>query len=108
MTLFKRLCLAAVLASASGAAGAARGGFVVVPPPKAADEGSSSIAFTSPRPYQQVYGPSLLGDIPLGSVITGFSVRQTGGQPTNPPSNLTAASFDVRIGRSAFAPGSLS
>ena len=107
MMSFRRLGLAVTtLGIAAVAAGRADASFVVVPSSNASVEGSTDFGFgAQPITFQQVYGSSLLAGLPIGSVINGFSIRLNG--LSSDPGPVSFANFDVRIGRSNFAPGSL-
>jgi hypothetical protein len=58
--------------------------------------------------FQQVYGADLLAGLPIGARIEGLAVRQEVNTPTWPPTAITSSRFDIYLGPSAFAPGSLS
>ena len=109
MSLLKQLCLAAVLASASGAP-LACAGLVVVPPALQGGRRGELVrrVHLPGEPISRCPRHPCWGDIPLGSLITGFSVRQTGGSrrsrpPTSPPPTSTCGSAGRRS-----PPGSLS
>jgi hypothetical protein len=91
-------------------ASVARAQTAVVPSAFAATEGNISFAYTSTLQitYQQVYGTALLGALTPGTQITGMSFRLDGGSPNGPTTAYNFANFDIRIGTSVFAPGSLS
>ena len=59
------------------------------------------------RTVQYAFGESLLGDLPVGSAITGMSFRLNGGSSSWPASNVTFDNFDVQISASNNNPGSL-
>lgn len=78
---------------------------VIVPSALNGVEGSGTYIYNGPITFQQVYAPSQLGGLLPGSVITGMQLRLDGIFADSPAS--TVANFDVSIGPSNFAPGSL-
>jgi hypothetical protein len=80
-------------------------GTVVVPSALNGVEGSGFYIYNGPITFQQVTGPSQLGGLQSGSIITGMQLRLDSAFNTSPASNNT--NFDVYLGPSNFAPGSL-
>jgi hypothetical protein len=82
----------------------------VVPSAFTNAEGNSSylITPTFSVTYQQVYHNSLLTSLAPGTQITGMRFRADGGWHVLSSGSYNFATFDVRIGTSTHAPGSLS
>lgn len=78
----------------------------VAPTALTATEGAGLYIYNGPITFQQVYAPSQLAGLPVGSIITGMQLRLDSSFLESPAS--TVANFDVSIGPSNFAPGSLS
>jgi hypothetical protein len=87
----------------------ARADVYVVPPANTNTSGTGASFTLTQTDYtgQQVYGASLLSGLPVGAVIDGFRLRLAAGQSTV-TSATSSSHFDISIGPSAFAPGSLS
>ena len=96
------VCLLAMITPAEAAS-------IVVPPGNAAVEGNAAVdlLLKDPRTTQFVYDDSLLAGMPAGSLVTGMRFRQKGGRPTGPTTDQTWADYNVVMGPSNFAPGSL-
>lgn len=56
--------------------------------------------------FQQVFGPSLLGQLNVGDQISGLTFRVDGPDPTVP--SQIVANYEIRMSTSANPPGSLS
>ena len=82
----------------------------VVPNVLTNTEGNSSylITPTFSVTYQQVYSTSLLTSLAPGTQIMGMRFRADGGKQSLSSASFNFATFDVRIGTSLRAPGSLS
>jgi hypothetical protein len=89
---------------------AARAGVIMAPAALAGSEGNSLYNFTSAGAYtyQQLYGTSQLTGLTPGDVISGLQFRLNGGDPTGPAAGVNLSNFDVYLGPSNFAVGSLS
>jgi hypothetical protein len=99
-----RLLLATALLAWSASPAPAQN--FVIPPTAAGAEGSSTISYVTPGTFQCVYAASVLGSMPPGTTLAGIAFRMDGGQPTN--ELTTYSNFNVYLGPSNFAPGSLS
>jgi hypothetical protein len=69
-------------------------------------EGAGFYIFNGPITFQQVYAPAQLVGLLPGSIITGMQLRLNSTFLESPASTVT--NFDVALGPSNFAPGSLS
>lgn len=69
-------------------------------------EGAGFYIYNGPITFQQVFAPSQLAGLPIGAIITGMQLRLDSNWLTSSAS--TIPNFDVKMGPSNFAPGSLS
>lgn len=83
-------------------------GSVIIPQANATVAGNTSYALHDAVTVQQLYGASLLAGVPVGSEITGFQVRLAPFQATGPPSFMSTTDFQLDVGSSTAAVGSLS
>jgi hypothetical protein len=83
-------------------------GSVIIPPASATVAGNTSYALHDAVTVQQLYGASLLAGVPVGSEITGFQVRLAPFEATGPPSFMSTTNFQLDLGSSTAAVGSLS
>lgn len=81
-------------------------GTVVAPSALNGVEGSGFYIFNGPITFQQVYAASQLNGLAPGSIINGMQFRLDSIFNSSPASTVT--NFDVALGPSNFAPGSLS
>ena len=105
------MCAAAILGMTTLSAGEE----VVIPnhaPTTAGTGAYSTVLHPQPRSYQLVVGPSELGDLPAGAMITGIAWRRPTWivYPDWPGIGATAtfANFDISLSTSLNPPGSLS
>lgn len=77
----------------------------VVPTALNGVEGSLFYIYNGPLTFQQVYSPTQLTGLTPGSIITGMQLRIDSVFNASPASTVT--NFDVYLGPSNFAPGSL-
>ncbi len=77
----------------------------VVPTALNGVEGSLFYIYNGPLTFQQVYAPTQLSGLTPGSIITGMQLRIDSVLNASPASTVT--NFDVYLGPSNFAPGSL-
>lgn len=80
-------------------------GTVVAPSALNGVEGAGFYIFNGPITFQQVYAPAQLAGLLPGSIITGMQLRLDSSFLESPASTVT--NFDVALGPSNFAPGSL-
>jgi hypothetical protein len=105
--MLKAGCGAALCAWLGGASAFAA--TVIVPSEYATTEAGSSdnapLGATEQH-FQQVFSPALLTNIAIGDWITGLAFRVEGNETALPAQTVTE--YDISIGQSVFAPGSLS
>lgn len=99
-------CLLTALAFLAASAGLSAQ-TVVLPPVLAGSEGSAAYSLSTATTFQQVFDPGLLLGLPPGAVITGIQFRQEGGGATGPGAVMNFTNFNISVGPSAFAAGSL-
>lgn len=99
---------ALALLAAGLLAGPAAAGLIVAPTSLAAAEGNVSFSADTALTTQVVYAPAQLAGLLPGDRITGLQFRFNGGEAAGPAAPVSFANFDVYLGPSNFAPGSLS
>lgn len=113
---FGPLMLALGLGAAVLLSAPARAALVVIPGSLAgaeqpAPDSSPLGADDTPQRFQMAYGPTLLGGLNVGDIITGLTFRvdafPEGAHNTTMPAQ-TVANYEIGIGRSVNAAGSLS
>lgn len=101
-----RFIISAAMLLSLGWQAHAQTGAYVLPLGDPSIEGNSNIFYEASGTYQVVYSSALMSGLPIGTEILGLSFRMNGELPTNTETSYT--NFDISIGPSNFAPGSLS